>query len=33
MGERADSCPTPTSILKNGETKLFHIYYVLLSIK
>ena len=33
MRKRADPCPIFTSALKKGETKLFYIYYVFLSIK
>ena len=33
MEESADPCSTPMSILKKGEMKSFHIYYVFLSIK
>ena len=33
MGDRADSWSTPTSVLKKGKTKFFHIYHVFLSIK
>ena len=33
MGERADSCPIPTSTLKNWEEKLFQLYCVFLLTK
>ena len=31
--ESVDSCSIPTSVLKKGEMKLFHIYCVFLSIR
>ena len=33
MGERSKSYSTPTSVLNEGETKLFQMYWVFLSIK
>ena len=33
MGERVESCPTPMSMLKRGEEKLFQKYFVFLLTK
>ena len=33
IGEKAKPCPIPISMLKNGEQKLFHKYWVFLVIR